>query len=210
MSTVIFISSTVGLIGLSFQMALLSDLITMASLHCYCFYVYATRYSSSNCFKSCGPNKSHRLIVRLYGITLSGLRSTMRMFGGRKWNPLRSRIDSGEFSWDQLCVGMFIFSSLLLLLPTLLVYYIVFLAVLKSVSSLHAKAVGHLTVQLLFIQLRLCVLFLQGTLKRFIWIINSLPCYSLLLWILGSPSLAGKNEIIFAGCEKIYFCNDDD
>nr|SVE75949.1 EOG090X0BA1 [Daphnia hispanica] len=145
-STVIFISSTVGLIGLSFQMALLSDLITMASLHCYCFYVYATR---------------------LYGITLSGLRSTFRMFGGRKWNPLRSRIDSGEFSWDQLCVGMFIFSSLLLLLPTLLVYYIVFLA------------------------LRLCVLFVQGTLKRLIWIINSLPCYSLLLWILGSPSLAG-------------------
>nr|SVE79681.1 EOG090X0BA1 [Daphnia magna] len=149
-STVIFISSTVGLIGLSFQMALLSDLITMASLHCYCFYVYATR---------------------LYGITLSGLRSTFRMFGGRKWNPLRSRIDSGEFSWDQLCVGMFIFSSLLLLLPTLLVYYIVFLA------------------------LRLCVLLLQGTLKRFIWIINSIPCYSLLLWILGSPSLAG--DVLF-------------
>nr|SVE73749.1 EOG090X0BA1 [Daphnia atkinsoni] len=149
-STVIFISSTIGLIGLSFQMALLSDLITMASLHCYCFYVYATR---------------------LYGITLSGLRSTLRMFGGRKWNSLRSRIDSGEFSWDQLCVGMFIFSSLLLLLPTLLVYYIVFLA------------------------LRLCVLFLQGTLKRIIWIINSLPCYSLLLWILGSPSLAG--DVVF-------------
>lgn len=51
------------------------------------------------------------------------------MFGGRKWNPLRSRYDSGDFSWDQLCVGMFIFSSLLLLLPTLLVYYVVFLAV---------------------------------------------------------------------------------
>nr|SVE74373.1 EOG090X0BA1 [Daphnia barbata] len=149
-STAIFISSTLGLIGLSFQMALLSDLITMASLHCYCFYVYATR---------------------LYGVTLRGLRSTLRMFGGRKWNPLRSRIDSGEFSWDQLCVGMFIFSSLLLLLPTLLVYYVVFLA------------------------LRLCVLVLQGTLKRLIWIINSLPCYSLLLWILGSPSLAG--DVLF-------------
>nr|SVE76577.1 EOG090X0BA1 [Daphnia longispina] len=149
-STIIFISSTVGLIGLSFQMALLSDLITMASLHCYCFYVYATR---------------------LYGITLHGLGSTLRMFGGRKWNPLRSRYDSGDFSWDQLCVGMFIFSSLLLLLPTLLVYYVVFLA------------------------LRLCVLFLQGTLRRLIWIINSLPSYSLLLWILGSPSLAG--DVLF-------------
>jgi phosphatidylinositol glycan class Q protein len=66
---------------------------------------------------------------RLYGITLHGLGSTLRMFGGRKWNPLRSRYDSGDFSWDQLCVGMFIFSSLLLLLPTLLVYYVVFLAV---------------------------------------------------------------------------------
>nr|SVE94430.1 EOG090X0BA1 [Simocephalus serrulatus] len=145
-SIIVFIASTFGLIGLSFQMALLSDLITMASLHCYCFYVYA---------------------ARLYGVTLHGLRSTLRMFGGRKWNPLRLRIDSGEFAWDQLCVGMFIFSSLLLLLPTLLVYYIVFLA------------------------LRLAVLLLQGTLKRLIWLINSLPTYSMLLWFLDSPLLAG-------------------
>nr|SVE73128.1 EOG090X0BA1 [Ceriodaphnia reticulata] len=149
-SIVIFISSTFGLIGLSFQIALLSDLITMASLHCYCFYVYA---------------------ARLYGVTLHGLRATLRMFGGRKWNPLRSRFDSGDFAWDQLCVGMFIFSSLLLLLPTLLVYYVVFLA------------------------LRLGVLLLQGTLKRIIWLINSVPNYSLLLWILGSPSLAG--DVLF-------------
>nr|SVE92581.1 EOG090X0BA1 [Megafenestra aurita] len=145
-SIIILISSTIGLIGLSFQLALLNDLITMASLHCYCFYVYA---------------------ARLYGVTLHGLRSTLRMFGGRKWNPLRSRIDSGQFTWDQLCVGMFIFSSLLLLLPTLFVYYIVFLS------------------------LRLGVLFLQGTLKRLIWLINSFPMYSLLLWFLGSPLLAG-------------------
>ena len=97
-----------GWMGLSFQIALLSDLITLASLHCYCFYVYA---------------------ARLYGLVLHGLRSTFRMFGGRKWNPLRSRVDYGHFTWDQLCVGMFIFSSLLLLSPTILVYYVVFLAV---------------------------------------------------------------------------------
>ena len=115
MSAIISISSVVGFIGLSFQMALLSDLITLASLHCYCFYVYA---------------------ARLYGVSLLGLRSTLRMlFGGRKWNPLRSRVDYGQFTWDQLCVGMFIFSSLLLLLPTVLVYYIVFLAVSLALKN---------------------------------------------------------------------------
>ena len=43
-SNIISISSTIGFIGLSFQMALLSDLITLASLHSYCFYIYAARY----------------------------------------------------------------------------------------------------------------------------------------------------------------------
>lgn len=42
-SVIISVSATVGLIGLSFQIALLNDLITLASLHCYCFYVYAAR-----------------------------------------------------------------------------------------------------------------------------------------------------------------------
>lgn len=74
-------------------------------------------------------------MVRLYGVTLQGLQSTLRMFGGRKWNPLRKRVDSGSFTWDQLCLGMFIASSLLLLLPTILVYYIVFLAVCFIVFS---------------------------------------------------------------------------
>ena len=42
-SNIISISSVFGFIGLTFQMALLSDLITVASLHSYCFYVYAAR-----------------------------------------------------------------------------------------------------------------------------------------------------------------------
>lgn len=152
-SNIISISSVFGFIGLTFQMALLSDLITVASLHSYCFYVYA---------------------ARLYGLALHGLRSTLRMFGGRKWNPLRQRVDSGHFNWDQLCVGMFIASTLLLLLPTIVVFYTVF-----SV-------------------LRVFVLSIHGTLKRLIWLINSFPSYSLILWILNSPSLAGdvKFEVI--------------
>lgn len=118
LSFIIWVSSTLGLAGLSFQLALLADLVTLASLHCYCFYIYA---------------------ARLYGVALSGLRSTFRMFSGRKWNPLRLRVDTGHFGWDQLCVGMLIFSTLLFLLPTILVYYIVFLAV-RAVYKLLLKS----------------------------------------------------------------------
>lgn len=64
-------------------------------------------------------------------------------------------------------MGMFIFCSLLLLLPTILVYYIVFLV------------------------LRLAVLAAHGSLKRLVWLINIFPSYSLLLWLYNSPSLAG-------------------
>lgn len=145
-SIAISICSIVGLIGLSFQLSVLSDLLTLASLHCHCFYVYA---------------------ARLYGVALYGLTSTFRMLGGRKWNPLRQRVDTGHFTWDQLCVGMFIFCSLLLLLPTILVYYIVFLA------------------------LRLVVLVAHSSLKRLVWLINILPGYSFILWLFNSPSLAG-------------------
>ena len=40
--------------------------------------------------------------------------------------------------------------------------------------------------------MRVFVLSTHGALKRFIWLINSFPSYSLLLWILNSPTLAGK------------------
>lgn len=82
---------------------------------------------------------------------------------------------------------------------------------LNQMSSLHPKNVCMFTVFLLTMQLRLCVLLLQGTLKRFIWIINSIPCYSLLLWILGSPSLAGNNETSFSKHQNIFVvANYDD
>lgn len=118
---IISLTTMLSGLGLTFQMALLSDMIGLVSLHAFCFYVYA---------------------ARLYGLTLHGLRSTLRMFRGRKWNPLHHRVDVGHFSLDQLGVGMFIASSLLFFLPTILVFYIVFLSVILPVP-----------VQKLFIQL---------------------------------------------------------
>jgi len=48
---------------------------------------------------------------------------------GRKWNPLRLRIDSVTLSLSELFLGAFGFTVALFLLPTICIYYVVFLAV---------------------------------------------------------------------------------
>ena len=45
---------------------------------------------------------------------------------GRKWNPLRQRLDSFDYTVKQHIVGSLLFTPLLLLLPTTSVFYIFF------------------------------------------------------------------------------------
>lgn len=58
-----------------------------------------------------------------------GLASLSRVFLGRKRNPLPGRVDSCPYSTEQLLIGTIAFTVLLFLLPTTLVYYVVFTAV---------------------------------------------------------------------------------
>lgn len=74
-------------------------------LHVYCFYAYATN---------------------LYSIQLKALVSLGRLLAGVKWNPVRQRVDTLQARGDQLILGTLIFSTLLFLFPTTLVYYFVF------------------------------------------------------------------------------------
>ncbi|XP_031354888.1 phosphatidylinositol N-acetylglucosaminyltransferase subunit Q isoform X2 [Photinus pyralis] len=94
-----------GACGLSFQVALLSDLVAFSSFHIYCIYVYA---------------------ARLYGVQIKGLISLWRLFIGRKYNPLRKRVDSHQYTHNQLFVGTLVFTVLLFLFPTTFLYYAVF------------------------------------------------------------------------------------
>lgn len=55
------------------------------------------------------------------------LLSLFRLFTVRKWNPLRKRIDSCTYDPKQLLLGTLFFISLLFLLPTVLVFYVLFL-----------------------------------------------------------------------------------
>ena len=77
----------------------------------HCFYAYARRIFLSQS---------------------SALCSLWRLFRGKKFNPLRNRVDSSPHeNVEQLFVGTLAFTILLFLYPTTLVYYAVF-AVLES------------------------------------------------------------------------------
>lgn len=66
---------------------------------------------------------------RLYSLQVSGLVALWRLFLGRKHNPMRGRVDSCQYSPDQLFVGTLAFTILLFLFPTTFMYYIVFAVV---------------------------------------------------------------------------------
>lgn len=97
--------AVLGLFGLSFQLAMLSDLLILISLHAYCFYIYA---------------------AVLYRIEVIGIKALWRVVLGRRKNVLRSRVESHEYMARQLFLATMFFAALLFLLPTVLVYYAVF------------------------------------------------------------------------------------
>ncbi|KAI5651876.1 n-acetylglucosaminyl transferase component (Gpi1) domain-containing protein [Phthorimaea operculella] len=97
-----------------------------------------------------------------------GLIALLRLFVGRKYNPLRGGIDSCEYTNQELFVGTVAFTILLLLLPTTTMYYIVFT---------------------LF---RLLSLGVQYSLAKLIYIVQTLPLYVTTLWLLRSPKVAGN------------------
>lgn len=127
--------------GLSFFLAIICDTVSTLSFHIYCFYVYAGR---------------------LYGLQVTGLMSLWRLFRGKKWNPLRKRVDSLEDPGqraDQLFLGTLLFTVLLFLLPTTALYYGIFTL------------------------LRVAVLFVQVVLGGLVFLFSEFPWYSAALRI---------------------------
>ena len=77
----------------------------------------------------------HSNNYRLYSLQVSGLVAL-----GRKHNPLRGRVDSCQYSPDQLFVGTLAFTILLFLFPTTFMYYIVFAVVCNEQKTLISVA----------------------------------------------------------------------
>ncbi|XP_063362044.1 phosphatidylinositol N-acetylglucosaminyltransferase subunit Q [Cydia amplana] len=137
----------IGYAGITFQAAIISDMLCIATFHSYCIYVYA---------------------ARLFNIQVSGLIALLRLFVGRKYNPLRGGIDSCEYTNQELFVGTVAFTILLLLLPTTVMYYAVFT---------------------LF---RLLSLVLQHVLAKLIYLMHTLSIYVVALWLTNSSKVAGN------------------
>ncbi|XP_033748596.1 uncharacterized protein LOC117333407 isoform X2 [Pecten maximus] len=116
LSGVLWYLLCVGVLGLTSQLCVLQDVVSMMTLHVYCFYVYAAR------------------LYRLQVYTLSAL---WRLFRGKKWNTLRQRVDSSSFDVDQLFVGTLLFTVLLFMLPTTMLYYTVFTMITLCSTQYH-------------------------------------------------------------------------
>ncbi|KAJ8979970.1 hypothetical protein NQ317_013718 [Molorchus minor] len=143
-----------GALGFSFQIAMLSDIISIVTFHVYCIYVYA---------------------ARLFSLQIRGLVSLWKLFIGRKYNPLRQRVDSCQYSQNQLFIGTLGFTISLFLLPTTMMYYAVFAT------------------------FRLVILLIDGLLFGFRYLLNMLPLYVTVLWIFNASSLAGT---IYIRCKN--------
>ncbi|CAL1542807.1 unnamed protein product [Lymnaea stagnalis] len=147
MPSVIWYCSWIGIFGMSAQLCLVRDVLSMLTLHIYCFYVYA---------------------ARIFNFQVYALGSLWRLFLGKKWNVLRSRVDSASYNTDQLFVGTLLFTVLLFLLPTTALYYAVFTL------------------------LRLVVLTVQGCLQQAISLLCSIPVFTILLRLLTPKLVAGS------------------
>lgn len=70
-----------------------------------------------------------RIASRLYFWEVSVMLSLWRLFRGRRWNPLRERLDYAAYDLDQLLLGTVLFCTLLFLFPTIAVYYMLFVVI---------------------------------------------------------------------------------
>lgn len=103
-------------IGLSPLLALFSDGLYLLGLHFILF---------------------HRIASRLYQWQVRSLMSLFHLFRGKKWNVLRTRMDSNDYDLDQLLLGTVLFTLLFFGFPTIVVYYVLFGAVRLMQQVMH-------------------------------------------------------------------------
>ncbi|CAH9107228.1 unnamed protein product [Cuscuta europaea] len=76
----------------------------------------------------------HWLLSLLYSRQIQFISTLWRFFRGRKWNPLRQRLDSCGYTVEQHVIGSLLFTPLFLLLPTVTAFYIFFTIINASLG----------------------------------------------------------------------------
>ncbi len=110
-AAVAFVLRWGGGLGLSFVIACALD---FSNIACAWVLLLHTAFQTINC-------------------TLSSISASLfRLFRGKKWNPLRKRVDSCDASVDQWLLGTLAFSVLLFLMPTILSFHL-FFAIMRTI-----------------------------------------------------------------------------
>ncbi|RDD42048.1 Phosphatidylinositol N-acetylglucosaminyltransferase subunit Q [Trichoplax sp. H2] len=149
LNAIIIVLFSSSFLGISLFIALLADALSLLTFHMYCFYIYA---------------------ARIYSLQIFSISSLYHLCRGKKWNVLKNRMDSYTYDIDQLFLGTLLFTILVFLLPTTLVFYIVFTTLRLSIMSLYC------------------------CLNGFLWIIDHLLLYVLFLKILNPNCLSDGIE----------------
>lgn len=136
--------SLFGMCGLTCILSIVCDLFSLATVHIFCFYGYA---------------------ARLYSFQTYSLSALWRLFRGKKWNHLKSRVDSYSYQYDQLFIGSISFTIVVFLLPTVVLYYCVFLT------------------------LRLATMALVVVIRLLIWKLSVIPVFAFFHAMHSSPKL---------------------
>lgn len=134
--------------GASMPIALFSDLLSLLTLHIYSFYMAS---------------------ARIFHWQLTIIVSLFHLFRGKKHNVLRNRIDSCDYDLDQLLLGTILFTLLIFLLPTVVVFYIAF-----------ASA-------------RMTIISLKAVLDTLLSMLNHFPLFALMLRVKDSQRLPGRH-----------------
>lgn len=126
------------LFGMTIPAALIIDIFLLATLH---------------------VSSLHWLLSLIYSTQIQALAALWRLFRGRKWNPLRQRLDSYDYTVKQHVVGSLLFTPLLLLLPTTSVFYIFFSIVNTTISLI-----------CILIEVAISVIHATPYIKIFLWL----------------------------------------
>jgi len=165
-SIVTTIGLVFGVMGFSAICATVSDIVALISIHVNLFYT---------------------LLLNLYNIVISGMSSLWRLFWGKKNNMLRGRIDSCQYSIEQLLLGTIAFTTLVFICPTITAFY------------------GFFTL------VQLLVLGTQALLLLPIEFFHHVPLFSLVVYLLDPTRLPGGIGFRIESSKTIldHACNAD-
>lgn len=141
-------------LGFTFFIGCIIDYFQIITFHLYCFYYTSTK---------------------IYQKQIQVIKSLFQLFCGKKYNVLRNRIDNlnnytyeGQFfDIDQLLLGTLLFMILVLLLPTVFAFYLMF-----------------------FLSRLTCIIFVNS-IENLLIVINYLPLFVILLKLKNSNRLQG-------------------